>query len=156
MCTSLHNGLTACFHMWVFIIMSGGLWSRRDDKWYFSGREALEIYSLEKVYFYAWDLEKLSPCFYCASRIIRFIKLLQMRLFYLYYCSLVTPGKQYDCVRMGVIWVSDWEHHALLLKVAMRQITFLKVDQVEWNFIMHIFNLCKIKYIYSGDIQRKK
>lgn len=79
-----------------------------------------------------------------------------MRLFYLYYGSLVTPGKQYDCARMGVIWVSDWEHHALLLKVAMRQITFLKVDQVEWNFIMHIFNLCKIKYIYSGDIQRKK
>ena len=79
-----------------------------------------------------------------------------MRLLCLSYGSLVTPEKQYDYVRLGVIWISDWECHTELLKVVMKQITLLKVDQVDWNFIMHIFSFHKINYIFSGDTQREK
>lgn len=79
-----------------------------------------------------------------------------MRLLCLYYGNLLTPEKQYGYVRLGVIWVLDWECHTELLKVAMRQITLLKVDQVDWNFITHIFSFHKMNYIFSGDIQREK
>lgn len=33
-------------------------------------------------------------------------------------------------------------------------ITFLKVDQVEWNFITLLFNLPQINYICLGDRER--
>lgn len=121
--------------------------------------EMSEKYSLEKeTYFYIWDLEKLYPCCYYASRVIRPIKLLQMRLLCLSYGSLVTPEKQYDYVRLGVIWISDWEYHTELLKVAIRQIMLLKVDQVDWNFIVRIlFNIVFTKSTMdSQEIYRER